>query len=536
MRYQDETTPESIEQRVEECQQVVETKGRADITIGRLQLLICVTDEDGYWQSVNPALEKAVGFSDKEPTPKTFLELVHPDDRELTRSIVQKGLNEGGPYTRFENRYLFKDGSYKCLEWTVVKLPERGSICSVGRDISEVERAEDAVEESDQRFRKIFEEGPLGMTVTGHDYRYLKVNGRLCQMLGYTEQELGALTFLDITHPEDRDRTAKLARQLRSGEIPYYTLEKRFLKKNKEILWVDVTASLIRDKHGRILNGQAMIQDITERKRAERSSQEAHTLLEERVRQRTAELVTMNESLRREIIERERAEAKLLEYEHDLRSLASQLSLAEQQERQRIASELHDSVGQTLVGIRIKLAALQQSVPTAVSEILDESNKVLGDALDSIRSLIFELSPPVLYELGLEAAVESLCKQLQEQHDIVVKFRAENLRGPLSKDLSVFLFQAVRELLINVTKHAQADNAKVVISQDGNDIRITVEDDGVGINLSSPDSNRGFGLFNIRERLKYLGGQFVIQLEPSSGTRAILVAPMRTSAMPKQHA
>jgi len=102
MRYQDETTPESIEQRVEECQQVVETKGRADITIGRLQLLICVTDEDGYWQSVNPALEKAVGFSDKEPTPKTFLELVHPDDRELTRSIVQKGLNEPIPASRID--------------------------------------------------------------------------------------------------------------------------------------------------------------------------------------------------------------------------------------------------------------------------------------------------------------------------------------------------------------------------------------------------------------------------------------------------
>lgn len=148
----------------------------------------------------------------------------------------------------------------------------------------ERKHAEEPVGESEQRFRRIFEEGPLGMAIAGLDYRFVKVNSRLCQMLVYTGQELIGLTIRDITHPEDIDTTVQLAEKVFRGEIPYYNIEKRYIKKNKEILWVAVTASFIRDQDGKPIYGLGMMEDITQRKRAE-----------EKIRHRSKQLALINE-------------------------------------------------------------------------------------------------------------------------------------------------------------------------------------------------------------------------------------------------
>lgn len=132
-------------------------------------------------------------------------------------------------------------------------------------DLGRLER-EKTLQESEERFRKIFEDGPLGMAIIGLDYRFAKVNQALCRMLGYTEQELTALKFPDITHPEDVESDVKLAEKVFNGQIPYYEIEKRYIKKNKDVLWTALTASVIRDKDGKALYGLAMIEDITQRK------------------------------------------------------------------------------------------------------------------------------------------------------------------------------------------------------------------------------------------------------------------------------
>ncbi|MGE5445906.1 MAG: GAF domain-containing protein, partial [Ignavibacteriales bacterium] len=136
-----------------------------------------------------------------------------------------------------------------------------------------------------EHFHKIFEEGPLGMAIVGLNYRFVKVNMRLCQMLGYTEQELTALTFLDITYIDDIDMDVKLAQQVFSGEIPYYKIEKRYIKKNKEILWINLTASVIGDESRKPLYGLAMIEDITDRRilheKSQRQAEELRTLYED---------------------------------------------------------------------------------------------------------------------------------------------------------------------------------------------------------------------------------------------------------------
>jgi PAS domain S-box-containing protein len=234
----------------------------------------------------------------------------------------------------------------------------------------------------------------------------------------------------------------------------------------------------------------------------------------------------------RDITRRRQAEERIRTYQEQLRSLASQLSLTEERERRRIATALHDRVGQTLAISKMKLGALQQSVSsTSLAEPLDEIYRFIEEIIRDTKSLTFELSSPILYQLGLEAAVEWLAERTQEQHGILSYFEDDGQPKPLDDDVRVLLFQAVRELLVNVAKHAQARSVKVAMRREGGYIRIIVEDDGVGF-VTLPIGSQwgrigGFGLFSIRERLDHIGGHLEVESEPGHGTRVALVAPLK---------
>ncbi len=271
--------------------------------------------------------------------------------------------------------------------------------------------------------------------------------------------------------------------------------------------------------------------DVTEHKRAEDELQKARDELEIRVEQRTADLERVNEESRSEITERKKAEEKLLIYQKQLRSLASELSLAEERLRRRIAMDVHDHVGQNLAISKIKIESLRESVTSPeLAEDLEEIRDLIAQTIESTRSLTFELSPPVLYELGFEAAVEWLVRQTRQQYGLSADFKADGQTKPLDNNVRVFLFQAVRELLVNVAKHAQARNVTVSTRRVGNEIRVSVEDDGVGFDISQTGSydykTGGFGLFSIRERLGHIGGRFEIESKPGRGTRVTLAVPI----------
>jgi signal transduction histidine kinase len=265
-------------------------------------------------------------------------------------------------------------------------------------------------------------------------------------------------------------------------------------------------------------------EDITERRRIEEELREHRDHLADLIEERTSELRTINKQLQQEIAERKRAEDQL-------RSLASQLSLTEEQERRRIATDLHDRIGQTLAMCKIKLGMLRDtSCPGDFNMLVDELSELADQAIQSTRSLTFELSSPILYELGLEAAVDSLVEQVQSQHGLNIDLEDDGQWKPLGNDVRVVLFQAVRELLVNVVKHAQASSVKVSIRRDGGCIRISIEDNGVGFDASRIGPNLSgantFGLFNIRERLKHLGGHLEIESGHGDGTSVTVLAPL----------
>ena len=140
---------------------------------------------------------------------------------------------------------------------------------SLLRRVAELEALVEELRDGGQRFRHIFEEGPLGMAIVGTDYRFTRVNARFCEMLGYTGDELAQATFPQITHPDDVEKDVTLAEHVFSGEIPFYQIEKRYLTKTGESLWANLTATVIRNQSGEPLYGLAMVEDISERKQTE---------------------------------------------------------------------------------------------------------------------------------------------------------------------------------------------------------------------------------------------------------------------------
>ncbi|HUV40476.1 MAG TPA: PAS domain-containing protein [Sedimentisphaerales bacterium] len=237
--------------------------------------------------------------------------------------------------------------------------------------------------------------------------------------------------------------------------------------------------------------------------------------------------------LYQDITERKQVEQKLLDYQAQLKSLASQLSLAEERERRHIAIELHDRISQSLVISKVKLDALCESVfSRETAGHLKEIRNLLDQTIQNTRSLTFDLSSPILYELGFEAAVaEWLTEQVQEKHGIAAEFEDDDQPKPMDESVRILLFRDVRELLINVIKHAHARKVKVSVCKQGEKVCVTVEDNGVGFDpgriATMPTKTGGFGLFSIRERLEQVGGQLVVESRSGGGSRVTMTVPIK---------
>lgn len=242
-------------------------------------------------------------------------------------------------------------------------------------------------------------------------------------------------------------------------------------------------------------------------------------------------VVVRDESRFQEANERRReAEKQLRKTKEELRALALKLPLDVESERRRIARGLHDQVGNSLAMARMGLSELRRSATDdRTLAALEEIERQTAKAMQEIRSLTFELSSPVLYELGLEAALKSLGKRLAERHDIGFEFVADDRPKPLSEGRQVVLYRIIEELMVNVVKHAWASRARIAVERVEGAIRITVEDDGVGLDSLEgkvPGPDGGFGLFGVRQRLEHIDGKLEIEAAFPSGTRATVSAQL----------
>lgn len=220
-----------------------------------------------------------------------------------------------------------------------------------------------------------------------------------------------------------------------------------------------------------------------------------------------------------------------------LRALASELTLAEQRERRRMAKVLHDHLQQLLVAAKFRTAILGRIGDEAVGQGASELEQLLDNAIDASRSLTAELSPPILHEAGLGAGLEWLARWMDQKHGLRIELSIEEKLPSLAEDAVILLFESTRELLFNAVKHAHVRTAIVSLSSDAGDaLRLTVSDLGPGFDPArlkkAGEAGGGFGLFSIRERLDMIGGRMEIESAPGEGSRFILTCPVTSTLTP----
>lgn len=218
---------------------------------------------------------------------------------------------------------------------------------------------------------------------------------------------------------------------------------------------------------------------------------------------------------------------------HRLRRLYSELMVTEERERRRIATDLHDSIGHALASAKMGLEEIIDATPMDRAQKLEDVLAVIDRSITDTRTLTFELSPPILYHLGLPAAVDWLCEETQNKHGMAVMFQDLTDSGTIDQKTSVFCFQILRELMFNAVKHAQAKNITVSLGHSRNQVDICIQDDGVGFDQKTQqpaDKERGnsFGLFSINERLNLVGGSMTIDASPDQGARIFVQVPCDT--------
>ena len=358
-------------------------------------------------------------------------------------------------------------------------------------DITEKKNIATSLWKSERDFRWIFEQAVVGIAVVSLDLQILKVNRILCELLGYSEDDLKKMTVEEITHTDDREMTWKNIKNTVTENLPGIDFEKRYITKDGSTKWVHVHTSLLRDERGVPINFMGIVLDISSRKQAEYS---------------------------------------MKEYQDQLNSLANELTLAEERERRKLASGLHDQVIQNLAMGKIILSEkLGMETSEECRSVHEKLWKILDSTIRDSRKLIFDLSPPLLYDLGLGAAVDELGSRMGQEYGFSFEIEEKGDCSVLEEALTVSLYQMIRELLLNVVKHAKAIQVAISIVCSVGAVNIVVKDNGIGIEPSKVPglfrTRDSFGLFSIHQRINSLGGSITIKTSITAGTSVTLNAP-----------
>jgi PAS domain S-box-containing protein len=346
------------------------------------------------------------------------------------------------------------------------------------------------------------------------------------RLFGYTAAEaIGHDIFLII--PEDRreEEMEVLARLRRGERVDHFETVRR--AKDGRAVHISLTVSPVRDDRGVIVGASKVARDITERLLAQEALRRAHDELEERVRARTAELVNAYESLRLETAERQRVEEERIQ-------LLTRLVLAQEDERRRIARELHDQLGQQLTALRLTLETVKaQSAGRNELRIQLETLEELALQLDQeVAFRVWELRPTVLEELGLQQALTNYVGSWSKHFGIRAQLHTrQSTSERLTPEAETMVYRLAQEALNNVAKHARADHVDVVLERSSEHVSLIVEDNGVGFDVAVAETDgRGLGLIGMRERAALVGADLQIESTPGQGTTVIVRAPVLAPA------
>lgn len=354
--------------------------------------------------------------------------------------------------------------------------------------------AQTAGQESEERFRYLFVQASIGIAIETMEGRILEVNPAFCSMVGYSAEELRSSTCSRITHPDDEEIEKVLFEQLRQGLRPSYRMEKRFFHKDGSQIWGQVSVSLLNTNQGSAQFVIGMVSDITAQKKVE---------------------------------------ANLYQRDRELQQLAGRLIEAQEEERRRIARELHDDVGQqeALLALRLQRIAhaLPSDIPAAMRNDIEQSIHQTSEICSTIVALSHRLHSSKLELRGLVSAMRGFCQEFSEQHTTKIDFTHRDVPKDLPQDISLCLFRILQESLQNAAKHSGCTDFSVYVEGLPDQVQLIVRDSGIGFDVEQAIQQRGLGLLSMRERLGLLNGTLQITSRPQDGTEVRVQLPLAKS-------
>jgi PAS domain S-box-containing protein len=481
--------------------------------------------------SWNAGAERLLGYRDQEILGQPGAIIFTPEDRR--RGAVEQEVHQALTTGRAEDErwHVRKDGSRFYASGMMMALCDtagnvRGCV-KVLRDMTAHKVAEDALLASEERLRLVVD--------SVQDYAILTLDSVGCvtswntgaqRLLGYTVEEIIGRSFHCFYTAEDL-ALGKPAHELQVARTTGCSEDESWrVRKDGSRFWCDEIVRPLQTAEGTEPGFVNVCRDLTERKQTEEALQRAHDLLEDRVRERTAELVAANTALHAEIEARIRVEQARA-------AVVRSLVTAQEDERRRIARELHDQLGQNITALALALASLKThlQIGTPQWDMVIQAEQLVAQLDDDADRLALELRPSRVEELGLLAAVQQHIEEWSAHHQIVAEVESIGWGWErFGAEMETVLYRVIQEALTNVAKHAQAEHVSIILEQRGNTVHLTIEDDGQGFDFEAvqhrPDTHHLMGLLGMRERIGLVGGMFSIETTPGRGTTLLVHIPL----------
>ena len=354
-----------------------------------------------------------------------------------------------------------------------------------------IKEAEDKLRKESMKYKLMTETMPDAVMTMNHQQQITLVSNKTLELFGYSESsELVGKKLVDFVVNEQRDMVHDTLNEITTN-LQIKNVELRFIRKDKSKFFGE-------------LNGTYIATDKTE-------SEEIIIVI-------------------RDVTEKKTAHQKIIDYQKKLKTLNSNLSLAEERERKAIAGALHDGLGQILAITSLQLnSLLNHPLDPKISKKIEDSNASIRQAIKETKSITYDLSPPILYELGLIPTIKWRLEQIEDIHGISTNLKVAEDNFELNNDNKILLYRTVSELLNNVLKHSHANSIKVVVEIREECLIISVIDNGKGFNVNKGlkfTAEHGFGLFSIYERLNFVNGEMKINSKEDQGVKATIKIPL----------
>jgi len=485
---------------------------------------------------INNQIVDTLGYTLTEtPSTKSLMKKAIPDRKARSeayrawRHVVRSG--SGEPRVQ---PYICADGTIRTFEHRSVVL-RKDLIVNLWIDVTRREVAEAQLRESESRFRSFFENSSDPFVLFDGE-RVVNCNRAAQNMFGYEDRKkiIGAtMEKLSPRKQPDSTLSSLQARALFKSALKRGSNRFEWVALRNDGMKIPVEVSITTITLGGKTLLFAVLRDTTAWKEAQHALLHAKTDLETRVRERTADLASVNERLRKEIEARKKIEQEVRKSREDLRNLSEHLQQIRERDRADIAREVHDQLGQALSAVVIDLACLREQLPPEQEgrRQVRAIEAKISDTMRSVREICRKLRPPILDDLGLPTAIAWHLRDFQERTGIQCAAAIDEKIPSHEKELSLLMFRIYQETMTNILRHAAATRVDVTLNYLKGHLALEVKDNGKGISAGQSTSPLSLGILGIRERVRFWGGKFSITGSPGKGTTVMVSMPLRPAKL-----